>query len=338
MWVVENQTPFAADRTWVRDRDGAEVWLVAVRGTFKINPDGSTTPAKQQEPPVLAPQYRGEPGVSSLLYDSDFHLTKPTTDVLLHGFACAPGGKPTTQVDVTMRVGDIGKTLRVSADRIAGSLQPFVEMPLVYERAYGGREPDPPKNPQKPQFEERNPVGTGYVSVEGKPGPNIAYPGVSLTSRPAGFGPIASNWKPRSRYAGTYDDAWKKDRFPLYPDDLDDRFFLCSPEDQRPAEHLRGGEPVELLNLSPGGRLAFNLPRVSLGFETFFRGGDRVQHRGKIHTVIFEPGVPQVILVWRTELPCHPKVHKLLHTRVWQKKLLNAPGPGRSALNSTDED
>jgi hypothetical protein len=320
MWQLQNTTPFAADRAWVRDRNGAEVWLVAVRCTFDILPDGSTRCAKTQEPPVLAPLYRGEPGQSSLLYDTDFHLTKPTTDVLLHGSAFAPGGKPAESVDVSMRVGDVRKTLRVTGDRNSGRIQPFIELPIVYEKAYGGREPDPPRNPDKPQFEERNPVGTGFTS--GTPKPNVEYPGVSLTSRPAGFGPIPPNWKPRYRYAGTYDEAWRKERFPLYPRDLDDRFFLCSPEDQRPAEHLKGGEPVELLNLTPSGRLAFQLPRVTLGFETFFRGSDPVTHRAKLHTVVFEAGVPRVVLVWRTELPCHPKVLKLQSTRIWEKKTL----------------
>ena len=50
------------------------------------------------------------------LYDSDFYLTKPSTDILLHGHAYAPGGGSTTHVDVTMRVGDVSKTLRVTGD------------------------------------------------------------------------------------------------------------------------------------------------------------------------------------------------------------------------------
>ena len=42
MWQIDNRTPFAAERGWVRDRDGAEVWLVAVKCTFDILPDGTT--------------------------------------------------------------------------------------------------------------------------------------------------------------------------------------------------------------------------------------------------------------------------------------------------------
>jgi len=347
MWQVRNTTPFAAHQAWTRDRDGAEVWLVAVRSTFLIHPDGSTTLAKEQDPVVLAPKYRGDPASSSLLYDTDFYLTKPTTDVLLHGHAYAPAGEPTTRVDVTMRVGKVSKTLRVTGDRMyehgvigiaAGSTQRFIRMPITYERAYGGREPDPPANPDLPQFEPRNPIGTGFAPTPRALAPNIDYPGPSLRSRPAGFGPIPPHWHPRVRYAGTYDEAWQKERFPLYPKDLDDRFFLCSAEDQRPKEFLRGGEPVELLNLTPNGQLAFALPRVALGFETVFRGGDLVRHQGRLHSVILEPDVPRVILVWRTELPCHPRVLKLQETVVRQKRLINLPPGQWIATGDLDEE
>lgn len=347
MAKVQNFTPFTAEGEWTRDRGGAEVWLVTVRCTFLVHPDGTTSIADKQDPEVLGPKYRGDPSASSLLYDSDYYLTKPTTDVLLHGHAHAPGGKPTTRVDVTMRVSEIRKTLRVTGDRpyqsglwgyASGSAQPFTVMPLIYERAYGGREPDPPKDPERPRFEERNPVGTGFAPAAGQSAPNVEYPGESQTNRPAGFGPIPAHWQPRVRHAGTYDEAWQRDRCPLYPADLDDQFFLCSPEDQRPKEHLRGGEPVELLNLTPSGRLAFVLPRVAFGFETVFRGGESVQHRGKLHTVILEPDVPRVILVWRTELPCHPKVLKLERTIVRQKQILNVPGPGRPLSAGAAED
>ena len=52
MWQVDNRTPFAAERGWVRDRNGTEVWLVTVKCTFDIKPDGSTEVSEEQ-PPVL---------------------------------------------------------------------------------------------------------------------------------------------------------------------------------------------------------------------------------------------------------------------------------------------
>ncbi len=32
MWALTNETPYSAERTWVRDEIGREVWLVAVKG------------------------------------------------------------------------------------------------------------------------------------------------------------------------------------------------------------------------------------------------------------------------------------------------------------------
>lgn len=146
MWQVHNRTPFAADRSWVRDRAGAEVWLVAVRCTFEIRPDGSTALAEEQQPVMLAPKHFGEPAASSLKYDSDFVLTKPTTDVILHGSAHAPGHRPTTSVDVSLRVGEVRKTLRVTGERayrrspLGGDptpdpAMPFVSLPIIAGRS-----------------------------------------------------------------------------------------------------------------------------------------------------------------------------------------------------------
>ena len=64
---------------------------------------------------------------------------------------------------------------------------------------------------------------------------------------PAGFGPIARHWEPRVRWAGTYDKRWQRTRKPLLPDDFDDRFHQCAPEDQQVDGGLIGGELVELL-------------------------------------------------------------------------------------------
>ena len=71
MWALVNRTPFAADRAFVRDRDGAEVWIVAVKGTFTFNWDGSVEVAEDQAKVCLAPEHNGEPRASRLAYESD---------------------------------------------------------------------------------------------------------------------------------------------------------------------------------------------------------------------------------------------------------------------------
>lgn len=42
MRAMDNRTPFAAERSWVRDRESTEIWLVAVKGIYNIDPAGET--------------------------------------------------------------------------------------------------------------------------------------------------------------------------------------------------------------------------------------------------------------------------------------------------------
>lgn len=327
MWALDNQTPFAADRSWVRDRNGAEIWLVAVKGTFNINPDGAVAVADDQVKVQVASEYAGEPGKSSLLYESDLPRTKLTTDIIVNGHAYAPQGKPCESVNVSFRVGNLAKSLHVTGDRIwkgfsffawKSSCQPFVKMPLVYERAFGGTD----AKLKKPKWDTRNPVGTGFAKrrshLIGQKVPNV-YP--KGGSQPAGFGAIAGHWTPRVKLAGTCGEKWQESRAPLLPEDFDDRFYQCAPRDQQTAQFLKGDEEVALINLTPGCNLMFRLPRVVLGFETDF-GGEPVRHRANLHTVILEPDVPRVLMVWHTALPCHSRVTKLRKTRIIQKTLL----------------
>ena len=341
MWQVDNRTPFAAERTWTRGRDGAEIWLVAVKCTFDVLPDGSTAVAAEQPPVNLVPQYLNpdNPSQSSLICDVDLVRTKETTDVILHGHAYAPQSRPVTRLEVGMRVGPVVKRLHVTGDRVwrGGSISsphPFIKMPLTYERAFGGFD-RPSRDRGAPQWDMRNPAGCGFAmdrgGVEGMAVPNVEYPDQLITRwkdrpEPAGFGPIGAHWQPRAQCAGTYDERWQQERQPLLPDDFNDRYYQCAPADQQAPHFLRGGEPVVLVNLSPGGELRFELPRVYLGLETFFTSGERQRHdKPRLHTVILEPDMPRVSLVWHSALPCHPMVYKLDRTRIVEKVLLSRP-------------
>jgi hypothetical protein len=308
-----------------------------VKCSFDISPDGETSIAPQQPPVAQAPVFIDESALQpSLLYEMDLVRTKQTTDVLLIGHAHAPGGVPVTQIDVGMRVGPVAKRLRVTGDRVwlGGSPsepEPFSTMPLVWERAYGGVDPWTRDAPN-PQFDVRNPVGTGFAleaaHAEGMRLPNIEYPDQCVRTwndrpEPAGFGPLCNHWQPRAGFAGTYDEAWQRDRLPLLPADFDDRHFQCAPVDQQAPRFLVGDEPVLMVHLAPQPEIRFTLPRVLLGLETFFSDGTQMLHeRPQLHTVILEPAVMRVSLVWHSALPCHPKVHKLLKTRIVEKRLL----------------
>ena len=96
MWAITNRTPYKVGKTWGRDKDGVHEWIVAVKGTFDIKPDGTLALADKQLDPLLLPEYNGEAGASSLRYDADLVSPKPTTDVVLNGTAYAPKGRAST--------------------------------------------------------------------------------------------------------------------------------------------------------------------------------------------------------------------------------------------------
>jgi len=334
MWQILNKTLFLAERTFLREINGAEKWIVSVKCTFMIDNNGFNKIAKEQVEINHTPVYSVKAGHSSLLYDSDFVLNKPNSDIILNAHAYSPIGIPQKKVDVFIKVGNLKKGLTVYGDRYwkktslgikMSEPEPFIKMPIIYERAFGGFDKKS-KDSEFPTMYRQNPVGTGFAEIKknviGKRLPNIEYPSETISNWndkpiPAGYSAIASNWGTRLKYAGTYDSKWKKERYPLLPLDFDYRFYQCAPEDQQTREYLNGGELVELFNLTPNGYLSFKLPDAGkwLSFFTEF-DTESVEHKANLHTVIIEPDYPRVIMVWSTSIICHNKDHLLKRTIV----------------------
>ncbi len=342
MWSVDNKTAYSAAGSWIRDGHGAEVWIIAIKASYDLQADGSLRIAAQQVPVHTAPLLHE--GLDSLLSETDLGPPQAATDVLLVGHAHAPEGRPVTELDVAWRVGPIRRSARVFGDRYwkpgllgasATRPEPFVRMPLIWERAFA--------------HETHNPVGCGIEPDTQGPLkghvrlPNvesIEHPVTSPGSRPepVGFGPVASHWQPRRRHAGTFDRAWQQVRSPLQPEDLDARHWQCAPPEQQVAGHLKGAEPVALVNLTPAGfatagRIGFTLPRITLAFETRFSDGSVEHSRSVIHSVTLNTDIPRVSVVHHMHLPCHAKVNLLERTIVREKsRPLDRVGDPATAL------
>ncbi|RWB10036.1 MAG: DUF2169 domain-containing protein [Mesorhizobium sp.] len=303
VWV-ENRTPFAAATHVQPNAEGQEVLVAMFSASFEApqaTPD--IRPAEEQLPVIFGDVPFGEPGFSSTRYDADIAPIKPATEIIANGTAYAPNGKPTREMQVGLKVGNVRKVLNIAGDRIydAGNYStphPFSTMPIVYERAYGGTTPDG-------RTDQRNPVGVGFHhaasadSAVKTQAPNITYPGEPFLSpsdrpTPAGFGAIARGWQPRSRYAGTYDQAWIDTQWPLPPKDFDPRHHLCAPADQQISQ-LTGRDEVTLLGLTPNGRWSFRLPSVVAPIRLIF--DDRMEEYA-FHpdTIIIEPDLWRVTL------------------------------------------
>jgi hypothetical protein len=332
VWVMHNQTPFAVDRACYRDRRGVEVWMGVLRASFDVGQHGRVKRAEAQTPPLRAATWSGEPGNSSLLDDVDLQV-RGGTDLLIRGHACAPGGKSVRQLDVGWRLGSLSKSVRVHGERrwvrredppqvVPGPANVFDRVPLVYERAFGGFDPNAPSGTSPACA--ANPVGTGFTHHAeawiDRAAPQLEHPNVELVAgpdqvAPAGFGPIAPHWQPRVGLAGTYDAAGRANRAPLPPDDYREEFVRSAPPDQQLSGFLRGGEVIELTNMTPDGVLRVQLPELRVRMLTTFSDGTE-HSEGRLQLVRLLPDERRVELSWAATVPCQGREHKLLHARL----------------------
>lgn len=229
------------------------------KATYDLRPGAAAQPSA--EPLDLAGDvHHDDDPEASLYYESDFAYHKPRADLLLVGSCHVPGRRPTERCDVEFAVGGWSKRVRVTGERRwvlpfgplspASPAEPFSRIPLRWENAAGGGR------------SRWNPVGRGRRrehDAEGRllrPLPNLTAPGRPAwtpwsTAPPAGFGPVARTWKPRTRRLGRYRRRWRRTRFPWFPENFDWQHFNAAPPDQRWPGYLRGDEPLRLQNLHP---------------------------------------------------------------------------------------
>jgi hypothetical protein len=312
MLQLRNETPFKAALGKFPNAAGVDTIYLVTTATFQMSPHLEL--AEEQLPPVLSDEYHGEPGASSLRYAGELHPGKPTTDVILLGHARAPGGKQVTELKVGLRVGPREKVLQVIGDRHWLGLEPskpapFVVMPLVYERAFGG---NLRMRDAVIQTEERNPVGVGFALGIGRaanrdPLPNIEDPRQLLTEgtrpSPAGFGCVAPSWLPRRSFAGTYDERWQQTRAPYLPEDFQAQYLNCASEGLTFDRHLMGGEPVLLVGMSERGPLRSAIPACALETRFSLRGQQHVAPN-HLQTVLIEPDENRLRLTYHAEFAC----------------------------------
>jgi hypothetical protein len=282
--------------------DGSNLLGVVCKRTYRIA-HGERARADDAQQALFAGDVyweRSRPILSSVKHESDFVPCKPKTDVVVNARAYAPEGKPIEKMTVGVEVeGVVKKELLVVGDRHcvhqpgaspAFSFPlPFEEMPIRYEYAYGGV--DPEASPEGGLPCPTNPVGVGFAlagprssqSVDSMPLPNIEDPKDRLTPerililpdavrdapRPAGFGWYGKGWIPRILKAGipkahrpiwehVHDLAAFEAKGAAIPS-FDAEFWNgASPGLVLPA--LRGDEWMKLTGLDRAGLCRFQLP------------------------------------------------------------------------------
>jgi hypothetical protein len=307
--------------------EGIECIYAVAKATFAVV-HGRVVPAEEQVQITIVDESWGDPLNSSLKSASEMTLVKPSTDIILIGHAYAPKGRA-RETAVRLRVGELDKTIWVFGDRVwlpgvlghtVSDPRPFDRIPLRYEFAFGGTDPDP-YDTEQPDYEPRNPIGRGLVPrrsrlpTDGIPLPNLEDPDHLIQTPgdrpvPACFAPVCAHWEPRRSFAGTYDDTWQKKRAPYLSADFDPRFFQSAHPDLITREYLKGGEQVEIVGASPIGTLKFLLPTCRPRM-IFHWDGREIEQGPNLDTVIFEPDDARFSIVWRACLVTDKKTLRL---------------------------
>jgi len=322
MLQLHNKTPFAASSVLLPSEAGIDTLYIMVKASFNINEQW--TLADEQPPPTEADEYWGEPEDSSIKYPSDCHTGKPSSDIIMLGHAFTPDKKERRQMDVSLSVGQVNKTVRIFGDRHwqDGRItppQPFRSMAMRYENAYGGTHN---RDEQIIAAEVRNPLGCGFLGerktteMNGSPLPNLEDPKALINNlkqqpTPACFAASAPHWLPRADFAGTYDKQWKAQRIPYIPTDFNPRFFNMAHADLIYPGFLEGGEPVEITHMHPlKPQLTFTLPVVKLRANAIVAGTLR-NAEFNLETVIIEPNRLKLSMLWRAAVPCNKAALKI---------------------------
>jgi hypothetical protein len=321
MLQLDNRTDWSATLYPGWGRDGKRRQILVFKVGYSFDGQGKLTPLPNPHIEE-ADRYRGEPRNSSLVAAGEIVAFKKGGELLLYGSA-QPGdaGYSVLQVKVSLRQRNDAfwsKELRVFGPRtwqrkllavIPGPAQVIEQpVPLVYENSYGGTDP---ANPE--ETFSGNPAGVGF-SVRGfrtkgldlpqiECGPSfIASPASRVT--PAGFGPLAPHWQPRSKDVVEIDEQaiaaggcpWKNPP----PESL----FNAAPLDQRFDQPFEGELSVKLKGLiaETTQDVLINLPE-SKSLISFQGQGTIEVPAPQCDTLIIDADHRLICLVWRSALP-----------------------------------
>ncbi|WP_118184455.1 DUF2169 family type VI secretion system accessory protein [Paraburkholderia phosphatilytica] len=129
---------------------------------------------------------------------------------------------------------------------------------------------------------------------------------------PVGLGVVGRAWAPRLMAAGTYDEAWRADRWPHLPLDFDFGYWNGAPADQQIA-WPDNGISFELANLAAPahtcvGFLRARLPEHRALVALRFESGAIAPVPMRADTVFIDAEEMLVLVTWRAVFPVQPTV------------------------------
>lgn len=295
--------------------------LVKASYNFPEKNNSRAHPAEQQDDILLSDIFSAEPGLSSPLFEADLAPHKPRCDVLVHANAYTENGTPQKELIVALKLATCEKKILVTGNRIwkngifgvsPSKIESFTKMPINYDHAFGGQWSD--KNPKSSIYYDENPIGCGFAKgkfikqLAGKKLPNLneshrVVKNHSVNYRPMSFGPIGRNWQPRLNHAGTYDEYWKENIFPLPPENLNELYYQSAPEDQQ-IDYPKGGEVLSLWHMNATRSLIqFPLPNLTLLIHLVTRDNNQHQLEPVVDTLQINCETQKLHICWRARFP-----------------------------------
>jgi len=268
-----NRTPFPAKLLTGSTGEREILAIVACKVTYRLEQERLVPVTGDDAWPVFDKPYEFEK--VSLAPDLEFR--KRGIDILVFGKVIAPQGKAVRSMRVAVECGQIRHQVAVFGDRVwrkamlrfvPSEPEPFLEMPLTNDRAFGGKA----KMYGAEVAHPINPDGRGFLfekeEVEGTPLPNIEDPDA-----------LIKTWQDKPRPACFFKPLGileKKNLPEEHPERVPFRvmptlFNQAVPELVAQPEDL--GDSLRLIGFAPDGDIVFPMPSVK-GPSVHARVGD----------------------------------------------------------------
>ncbi|MBZ5592582.1 MAG: DUF2169 domain-containing protein [Acidobacteriia bacterium] len=281
-----NGTPFSAKMQCGSTGDREMICIIACKVTYVLE-EGCLIPAPPEESwPVFDNPFVFQ--AVPLAIDLDFR--RNGADVVVFGKARAPQASPCRSMRAGIHSGSLRYEVDVHGDRwwlrsgrglVASEAQPFIEMPITNDRAFGGAS----TANGLPSAYSANPTGRGYYEneqeAEGNPLPNLERPEAPIR-----------RWDERPRPAFFYK---------LAPDLLPEELQTRSPEQLTTRLAVEGfngairelvvepsqlGESIRLSGFSPTGDSLFPTPHRAGPTAHAFIGSARGRFPSAISSIV----------------------------------------------------
>lgn len=251
-------------------------------------------------------------------FPQDMAHRKPRLDLILLGKAHAPGGEPVQEMEVFLELDDFKYRLAVIGDRVwtpdgdgwvPSAPEPFTELPLTYDLAFGGKAITEWGELVWPD----NPEGKGFCpepgEAEGVALPNLEAPGERIADpadrpRVVGTAPYPMTGGLRlSQFSRAGEDG------PEAATPLEVEPLVCNwAHPDLMLDRDRGYRLLRVSGVSPDGDLTARIPSFP-GRITLRHGPDRLQMETLLDTIIIQAEEQRLTLRWRAavRIPMRPR-------------------------------